>query len=142
MYWRAQQQKVDVELRLTWAKQVRDASLAHPKAGATWSAAREAIAKADDVVASKRYAGISIPLPDEAVIGLVPIGMNPVTKLWEFYDLRSAWDGKQAATEIDIPRHKEDGSIEVKPGTGIVFVQHPDPNLVHWARPAEFFTGC
>jgi hypothetical protein len=44
-----------------------------------------------------------IPLPDEAVIGLVPIGMNPVTKLWEFYDLRSAWDGKQAATEIEIP---------------------------------------
>jgi hypothetical protein len=58
-------------------------------------------------------------------MGLVPIGMNPVTKLWEFYDLRSAWDGKQAATEIVIPTHKEDGSIEVKAGTGIVFVLLP-----------------
>ena len=121
----AQQEKVDVELRLTWARQVRDASRAHPKAGATWAAARAAIAKADDVVASKSYSGVSIPLPDEAVTGLVPIGMNPVTKLWEFYELRSAWDGKQPATEIEIPRHKEDGSIEVKSGTGIVFVLLP-----------------
>ncbi|MBL8737005.1 MAG: SUMF1/EgtB/PvdO family nonheme iron enzyme [Planctomycetes bacterium] len=121
----AAKERVDVAQRLTWAQQVRAASLAHPKAGATWSAAREAIAKADDVVASKRYSGLSIPLPDEAVIGLAPIGMNPVTKLWEFYDLRSAWDGKQAATEIEIPTHKEDGSIEVKAGTGIVFVLLP-----------------
>ena len=95
------------------------------RSGATWSAAREAIATADDVVASTRYAGLSMPLADEAVIGLVPIGMNPVTKLWEFYDLRSAWDGKQAATEIVIPTHKEDGTIEVKAGTGIVFVLLP-----------------
>jgi hypothetical protein len=51
--------------------------------------------------------------------------MNPVTKLWEFYDLRSAWDGKQAASEIVIPTHKEDGSVEVKAGTGIVFVLLP-----------------
>jgi serine/threonine protein kinase/formylglycine-generating enzyme required for sulfatase activity len=121
----AQQQKVDVEQRLTWATQVLDASRAHPKAGATWAAARAAITRADDVVASKLYAGTAIPLSDEAVIGLVPIGMNPVTKLWEFYELRTAWDGKQVATEIDIPRHKEDGSIEVKAGTGIVFVLLP-----------------
>ena len=121
----AAKERADVEQRLLWAQQVRAASLAHPKAGATWAAAREAIAKADDVVASKRYAGRSIPLPDEAVIGLVPIGMNPVTKLWEFYDLRSAWDGKQSAAEIAIPAHEEDGSIEVEAGTGIVFVLLP-----------------
>ncbi|MFO1032198.1 MAG: SUMF1/EgtB/PvdO family nonheme iron enzyme [Planctomycetota bacterium] len=121
----AAKERTDVEQRLRWAQQVRAASLAHPKAGSTWAAAREAIAKADDVVASKRYAGRSIPLPNDAVIGLVPIGMNPVTKLWEFYDLRSAWDGKQAATEIEIPTHKADGSIEVKAGTGIVFVLLP-----------------
>jgi len=113
-----------VEQRLTWAQQLR-VSLAHPKSRVTWAQAREAIAKADDVLASKLYAGISIPLPDEAVIGLVPIGMNPVTKLWEFYDLRSAWDGKQAATDIEIPVHKADGSIAVKAGTGIVFVLLP-----------------
>ena len=121
----AAKEKVDVEQRLVWAQQVRAASLEHPKAGATWAAVREAIAKADDVVASKLYAGISIPLPDETVIGLVPIGMNPVTKFWEFYELRSAWDGVLAATEIEIPTHKDDGSIDVKAGTGIVFVLLP-----------------
>ena len=46
-------------------------------------------------------------------------------KLWEFYDLRSAWDGKQPATAIEIPEHKSDGTIDVKPGTGIVFVLLP-----------------
>jgi formylglycine-generating enzyme required for sulfatase activity/serine/threonine protein kinase len=121
----AAKERADVAQRLTWAQQVRAASLAHPKARVTWAAVREAIAKADDVGASARYAGLSMPLADEAVIGLVPIGMNPVTKLWEFYDLRSAWDGKQAATEIVIPTHQEDGSIDVKAGTGIVFVLLP-----------------
>ena len=118
-------QKVDVEQRLAWAQQVRAASLAHPKARVTWATAREAIAKADGVVSSTLYAGKSIRLPDDAVIGLVPIGMNPVTKLWEFYDLRSAWEAKQVATDIEIPQHASDGSIEVKDSTGIVFVLLP-----------------
>jgi formylglycine-generating enzyme required for sulfatase activity len=121
----ATKEKLDVEQRLAWAQQVRPASLAHPKARVTWDAARESIAKADDVVASKLYAGISIPLPDDEVIGLVPIGMNPKTKLWEFYDLRSAWNGKQPTSEIEIPRHKENGSIEVQDSTGIVLVLLP-----------------
>ena len=117
--------KRDVERRLAWAQQVKAATTAHPQAGATWAEARAAIAQADDVVASVRYAGVPIPLPDAAVIGLVPIGCNPVTKLWEFYDLRSAWDGKQPTTEIRIPKHRPDGSIEVGDGTGIVFVLLP-----------------
>ena len=101
------------------------ASAGHPKARVTWAAAREAIAKADGVVASEFYAGRGIVIPDGGWVGLAPIGMNPVTKLWEFYDLRSAWDGKQAASEIAIPTHKEDGTIEVQAGTGIVFVLLP-----------------
>ena len=121
----AQKEKVDVEQRLRWAREVAAVSKAHPLAMTTWAAAREAIARADGVAASTLYAGISIPLPDEAVIGLVPIAMNPVTKLWEFYELRSAWDGKQALGEIAIPTHKTDGSIEVTGATGIVFVLLP-----------------
>jgi len=121
----AKRERADVAQRLAWAQQVAAASAGHPKARVTWAAAREAIAKADGVVASELYAGRSIAIPDGGWVGLVPIGMNPVTKLWEFYDLRSAWDGKQAATEIAIPTHKEDGTIEVKAGTGIVFVLLP-----------------
>jgi formylglycine-generating enzyme required for sulfatase activity len=121
----AQKEKVDVEQRLRWAREVAAVCKAHPLAKVTWAAAREAIGKADGVVASSLYSGASIPLPDAAVIGLVPIGMNPVTKLWEFYELRSAWDGKQGLGEIAIPMHEADGSIEVTGVTGIVFVLLP-----------------
>ena len=121
----AKRERADVAQRLTWAQQVASASAGHPKAGRTWSAARDAIAKADGVEASELYAGRGIVIPDGGWVGLVPIGMNPVTKLWEFYDLRSAWDGEQAASEIAIPTHKEDGSIQVQAGTGIVFVLLP-----------------
>ncbi len=121
----AKRERADVAQRLTWAQQVAAASAGHPKAGRTWSAARDAIAKADGVEASELYAGRGIVIPDGGWVGLVPIGMNPVTKLWEFYDLRSAWDGEQAASEIAIPTHAADGSIQVQAGTGIVFVLLP-----------------
>lgn len=121
----AQKEKVDVEQRLRWAREVAAVCKVHPLAKVTWAAAREAIGKADGVVASSLYSGASIPLPDAAVIGLVPIGMNPVTKLWEFYELRSAWDGKQGLGEIAIPMHEADGSIEVTGTTGIVFTLLP-----------------
>jgi formylglycine-generating enzyme required for sulfatase activity/serine/threonine protein kinase len=118
-------EKVDVERRLAWAQQVASATAAHPNARVTWAAAREAIAKADGVVASTLYAGRNIAIPAGGWIGLVPIGMNPVTKLWEFYDLRSAWDGKSTASALAIPAHMADGTIEVKADTGIVFVLMP-----------------
>lgn len=114
-----------VERRRTWARQVGEATRAHPGARVTWAQARAAIAKADDVVASRRYAGQSIALRDEDVVGLVPIGMNPVTRLWEFYHLASAWDGVSEASEIPIPSHRPDGSIAVDSGTGIIFVLVP-----------------
>ena len=120
-----QQHKADVALRLSWARQVGPASAAHPGARASWAVVREAIRKADGATASALYAGKEIAIPDEGWVGLVPIGMNPVTKLWEFYDLRSAWDGKQAAAEIAIPSHREDGSVEVTAATGMVFVLLP-----------------
>ena len=52
--------------------------------------------------------------------------MNPKTKLWEFYHLRSAWDpskGKDPAT-VKIPKHATDGSLRMR-GRGIVFVLIP-----------------
>ncbi|MGK0304244.1 MAG: serine/threonine protein kinase, partial [Planctomycetota bacterium] len=78
--------KAGVLQRLRWANEVTKLTHAAHDGHPTWTEARAAIAQADGVVASKLYAGKSIGLPDEAVIGLVPIGMNPVTLLWEFYD--------------------------------------------------------
>ncbi|MGK0353618.1 MAG: serine/threonine protein kinase/formylglycine-generating enzyme required for sulfatase activity [Planctomycetota bacterium] len=117
--------KAGVLQRLRWANEVTELTHAAHDGHPTWTEARAAIAQADGVVASKLYAGKSIALPDEAVIGLVPIGMNPVTLLWEFYDLRSAWDGASNTTTIVIPKHEADGSIKITGDTGIVFVLLP-----------------
>ena len=97
----------------------------HADAPATWEQCRLAIAAADDVVASIRYRGVAIDFANDAFLGLVPLGMNPVTKLLEFYDLRSAWDGTSDPRTIAIPRIAKDGSIRVGPETGIVFVLLP-----------------
>jgi formylglycine-generating enzyme required for sulfatase activity len=57
--------------------------------------------------------------------GLVPLGANPKTGYFEFYELRSAWDGEADPGSIAIPVHDADGRIEVKDETGIVFVLLP-----------------
>jgi formylglycine-generating enzyme required for sulfatase activity/tetratricopeptide (TPR) repeat protein len=109
----------EVKKRLAWAKQVQGLSLAHPKARHAWAAVRAAIA------GNEKYAGQAIELRDQDITGLVPIGENPVTKLWEFYELRSAWDGESDPREIAIPAQKADGSIEATGDMGIVFVLLP-----------------
>jgi formylglycine-generating enzyme required for sulfatase activity len=119
-------ERPQVEQLLRWAEylaeiQGRD----HADAPATWQQCRLAIAAADDVVASARYRGVAIDFDNEAFLGLVPLGMNPATKLLEFYDLRSAWDGASDPRTIAIPRLATDGSIRVEPETGIVFVLLP-----------------
>jgi serine/threonine protein kinase/formylglycine-generating enzyme required for sulfatase activity len=123
-----------VRRRLSWAEHIESLTLHHPHARVTWDEARVALAKADDVVASALYRARPIDLKPQ--LGLVPIGMNPVTKLWEFYDLRSACDVKagEDPTQIEIPIHREDGSIEVKDGTGVVFVLIPGGTFVQGAQ--------
>lgn len=118
-------EKVQVQRRLEWARQILSLSLAHPNARHTWAEARDSIAKADDMVASKQYRGRGILLHDDDIVGLVPIGMNKVTKLWEFYDLRTAWDGASAPRSIRIPELDHEGRIHVVDDTGIVFVLLP-----------------
>jgi formylglycine-generating enzyme required for sulfatase activity len=141
-------EKAAVEQRLSWARRIGELSRYHPNSRVTWAEARAAIAKADGVVASELYRDQEIELRDQDVIGLVPIGMNPATRLWEFYELRSAWDGESDPTALAIPRHDpKDGSIEVTGATGIVFVllpggtftmgaQHSDPDQPNFDRNA------
>ncbi|MBL9077329.1 MAG: SUMF1/EgtB/PvdO family nonheme iron enzyme [Planctomycetes bacterium] len=118
-----------IEQRQRWVAGLARLTLAHPGTTVSWSEARAAIAKADGVVASALYAGQDIPLADDDVWGLVPIGMNPQSKLWEFYDLRSAWDGVQDPTTLPIPVHEADGRIRVTGDMGIVFVLVPGGTL-------------
>jgi formylglycine-generating enzyme required for sulfatase activity/tRNA A-37 threonylcarbamoyl transferase component Bud32 len=134
--------KAAVEQRRAWARGIDVLTRAHPNARVSWEQARAAIA------ASQKYAGRTIALRECDVTGLVPIGENPATGLWEFYDLRSAWDGVADAASIAIPVHRPDGSIEVTGETGIVFVllpggtftmgaQKEDPNDPNYDEQAE-----
>ncbi|MEM7205362.1 MAG: bifunctional serine/threonine-protein kinase/formylglycine-generating enzyme family protein [Planctomycetota bacterium] len=112
-----------VRQRLTWAAHLADLGATHAE---RWRRARAAIAAADGVVASRRYAQAAIDLQPQ--IGLVPIGMNPKTRLWEFYHLRSAWNPRagQDPAAIPIPMHDPaTGHVQVTPATGIVFVLLP-----------------
>ncbi len=129
--------KSGVERRLAWARRIGDLTLHHPNARVSWDVARAAIARADGVSASTLYAATPIDLNPQW--GLVPLGMNPATKLWEFYDLRSACDlvaGEDPAT-IEIPTHDEDGSIDVGVKTGIVFVLIPGGTSWHGAQSED-----
>ncbi len=114
-----QNQQAAVAQKLAWANQVTELSRQHPLAKHTWATARTAIAH------NQRYASQPTTLHDEDLMGLVPIGENPVTHYWEFYELRSAWDGLIDPREIPIPTHNPDGTITVTDDTGIVFVLLP-----------------
>jgi hypothetical protein len=74
-------EKAGVAQRLAWSERVEDLTVErHEK---SWSEARAAISAADGIRASKLYSQHPIDLTPQ--MGLIPIGMNPVTKLWEFY---------------------------------------------------------
>jgi serine/threonine protein kinase/formylglycine-generating enzyme required for sulfatase activity len=126
-----------VRQRLTWAERIEALTLRHPRAKVTWDDARAALAKADGVVASPLYRDVPIDLKPQ--IGLVPLGMNPVTQLWEFYELRSACDVKagQDPSTIEIPSIRADGSIDVRADTGIVFVLLPGATFTRGAQKKD-----
>ncbi|MCB9882576.1 MAG: SUMF1/EgtB/PvdO family nonheme iron enzyme [Planctomycetes bacterium] len=109
-----------VRERLAWAESIEERSIVRHRA--RWEEARTALRRADDVVASVDYRARPIDLT--AQVGLVPIGMNPRTKLWEFYHLRSAADPDV------IPTHAPDGTIALDEGSGFVFVLVPGGTFV------------
>ncbi|MEM9799696.1 MAG: SUMF1/EgtB/PvdO family nonheme iron enzyme [Planctomycetota bacterium] len=124
----------DVTQRERWAASIGRLTSDHPNARVTWEEARESIWNADGRSASESYGAGTLDL--EPQVGLVPIGMNPVTGLWEFYHLRSAWDphGEASPEDLPIPDHAEDGSIDVRPETGIVFVLLPGATFTMGAQ--------
>ena len=63
--------------------------------------------------------------------GLVPLGQNPQTALWEFLDLHSHAPG------APLPRRQPDGTLEVDPRTGIIFVLVPAGSFWMGAQQTE-----
>ena len=114
-----------VQSNLEWARGITTWTTAHPQQRVSWAEAAAAIARADGTTASRLYAGA---IPHLApVLGFVPIGRNPRTLLWEFYDLRSAYDpglGDDPAN-LPIPTHNADGSFPAGWDGGMVFVLLP-----------------
>jgi serine/threonine protein kinase/formylglycine-generating enzyme required for sulfatase activity len=115
-----------MQQRQRWSQAIGPLTLAHPNARVTWAEARAAVA------ASPKYAGQDIPLRDRDVWGLVPIGANRQSGLWEFYDLRSAWDGAGDPAELGklpIPTQAADGRVAMTGASGIVWVLLPGGTL-------------
>ncbi|MCA8976814.1 MAG: serine/threonine protein kinase, partial [Planctomycetes bacterium] len=110
-----------VRLHLTWAARVR--ALTIDRYAERWAAAREV------VTTSERYRAHPIDLRPQP--GLVPLGCNPTTGLYEFYHLRSAVDlaavaaGEVDPAELPIPEPGPDGTVTIGDDTGIVFVLVP-----------------
>lgn len=91
--------------RLEFAQQISAASVTGPQAQARWAEACAAIR------ASPRYAGLSI----EPQIGLLPIGPDPDSGLWEFAHLQT---GEPVERGLD-------GRLELSEASGLVFVLLP-----------------
>jgi|GEM_PF-3769627 len=85
----------------------------------TWQLAQEGIK------ASAEYRGLRL----QRLAGLVPLGRNPSTRLWEFLDLRTH------AEDYPLPsRDAATGELQTDAGTGVVFVLVPGGQAAIGAR--------
>jgi serine/threonine protein kinase len=132
-----------------WAKTVATLTTDGRAVRAAWKLARTSLGAADGAKASRLYAAVQIDLRPQS--GLIPLGKNPSTGLWEFYHPRSAWasagDGKPESVRIpplatDSRRYR--GELLPNAFPGIVFVLIPGRAL-NWKgerlKLAAFFLG-
>ncbi|HEX5011622.1 MAG TPA: SUMF1/EgtB/PvdO family nonheme iron enzyme [Planctomycetota bacterium] len=97
-----------IEKRLDFARSIEDRSVSGPEASRRWA---EAIASVRDPVPCPMYAGLVLA----PQLGLLPIGRDPQSGLWEFADLQTG----------DPAQRGPDGTLIVNEGTGLVFVLIP-----------------
>ena len=119
-WWHAQLAALDGEL--TWLSTMREAAVASTEtehAKARWSEAIEGIAR------SPKYAGQKWPSGDRLTpqAGLLPLGANPVTGLWEFVHLQTGVEPTLGA-DGRVLRDAE-GRLTLTPETGMVLVLLP-----------------
>jgi serine/threonine protein kinase/formylglycine-generating enzyme required for sulfatase activity len=114
-----------VRERLSFLREVaKPAAAAHE---AAWQAAADAIQRSDGESASAAYRGVRLP----RLSGLVPLGANPATRLFEFLDLRSH------AREAPLPVRDAGGALRCGADTGIVFVLLPGGTVRLGARRGD-----
>src|SRR5262245_22445488 len=86
---------------------------------AAWRAAIDAIKTSDGKIASAAYRGLQMT----RLSGLVPLGCNPDTMLFEFLDLASHAPGHP------LPTRDTTGNLRMDADTGVVFVLIPPGNV-------------
>ena len=94
-----------IQKRRDFAAAIADSSLGGADAQQRWAAALAAIA------ASEKYAGLRL----SPQLGLLPIGPDPATGLWEFAHLQTGEPAERGA----------DGKLLLRAATGLVFVLLP-----------------
>jgi formylglycine-generating enzyme required for sulfatase activity/serine/threonine protein kinase len=103
--------------RRDFAATIAARSVAGEDARARWAAAIAAIAE------SPRYAGLQLA----PQLGLLPIGVDPASGLWEFAHLQS---GEPAARGVD-------GTLVLREATGLVFVLLPGGTFTMGAQASD-----
>jgi formylglycine-generating enzyme required for sulfatase activity/serine/threonine protein kinase len=120
-----------IQRRRSEAVTLDERSTSGPDARARWDRAIAAIGR------SERYAGLQLP----PQLGILPIGEDPASHLWEFAHLLTGEPATRGA----------DGRLEVGEETGVVLVLVPggafrmgaqstdptEPNYDHWAAQDE-----
>lgn len=109
----------DIERRRAWARVVREVTIDDHRAD--WDAAVLSIADQDEC---PEYRGLVL----EPVLGLVPLGRNPVSGLHEFWLAES---GEQ-------PARAPGGGFDMAPESGIVLVLLPGAVFEMGARELDF----
>jgi serine/threonine protein kinase/formylglycine-generating enzyme required for sulfatase activity len=103
--------------RLEFARTIRERSLDGPEASKRWKEAVAAIA------ASPQYAGMKLT----PQLGLVPIGADPESGLWEFADLQTGEPAERGT----------DGKLIRKESMGVVFVLIPGRAFLMGAQSTD-----
>ncbi len=106
--------------RLEFARTLAERSVDGPAARAAWRAATSSIADAD---ACPAYGGLTV----RPQLGLLPVGRDPDSGLWEFVHLQTG----------DVPERGEDGRLQTGPGTGLVLVLLPGGEFVQGAQSTD-----
>ena len=126
----------EVRRRLEFAERVDELTLTGEGVRARWEEARRSIA---DQAECPQYGGLEL----SAQRGLIPVGRDPRSGLWEFTHLQS---GEEAG------RDPETGELQLTTDTGIVFVLIPggdflmgaqadDPSAPNFDPDAEVIEG-
>ena len=107
-----------IDTRLAWATAVEETTVTAPDAADAWRQARRALA------VHPKYGGIDLA----PQVGLVPLGPDPDSTLWEFAHPRT---GAVPSRDPDSRR------LDITPETGLVFVLIPGGTYSIGAQPND-----